>query len=319
MIDCSVILCCYNGKERLRSTLEHLAKQKTDAVITWELVLVDNASTDGSAAFAEALWKEFGAATTFRVVREAKPGLIFARKAGVEAAKGKYILFCDDDNWLQENYLQRACELMERMPDVGAVGGQGIGVADEELPKQWKYWEGDYACGKIMEQSGICDDVRTLFGAGLVVRKELLNRAFATPLVSIGRDGDKLTGGDDQEICYRVMLQGYHLYYDERLVFKHYMPEGRLNEAYHTRMIEGFLAMVPMFEKYRMAIAAQRNRGVKRYAEWLHRVLAIVKNHGNDKYKQRYRYYVSFAFGCTKHDNQDMQVIKQYIESLKHE
>lgn len=319
MIDCSVILCCYNGKDRLRPTLEHLAKQKTDAALTWEFVFVDNASTDGCAAYAEALWSEFGVAATIRVVRETKPGLIFARKAGVEAANGKYILFCDDDNWLQEDYLKNACELMELMPDIGAVGGQGIVVADVELPKQWKNWDGDYACGKIMEQSGVCDEIRTLFGAGLVIRKELLNRTFATPLVSVGRDGDKLTGGDDQEICYRVMLQGYHLYYDERLVFEHYMPEGRLNEAYHTRMIEGFLAMVPMFEKYRMAIAAQRNRGIRRYAEWIHRVLAVVKNQGDEKYKLRYRYYVSFAFECTKYDNQDMQQIKQYIESLKHE
>jgi glycosyltransferase involved in cell wall biosynthesis len=319
MIDCSVILCCYNGKQRLRPTLEHLAKQKVEASLKWELIFVDNASTDDSAALAEALWKELGATTIMRVVRETKPGLIFARKAGVEAANGKYILFCDDDNWLKDDYLQKACELMEQMPNVGAVGGQGIGVADMELPKQWKHWAGDYACGKIMEQSGICEEIRMLFGAGLVVRKELLNRAFAAPLVSVGRDGDKLTGGDDQEICYRVMLQGYHLYYDERLVFKHYMPEGRLNEAYHSKMIEGFLAMVPMFEKYRMAIAAQRNRGNRRYAEWMHRVLAIVKYHGDEKYKQRYRYYVSFAFGCSKHDNKDMQLIKQYIESLKYE
>lgn len=319
MIDCSVILCCYNGKQRLRPTLEHLAKQKVEASLKWELIFVDNASTDGSAAFAEALWKEFGAVATMRVIREAKSGLIFARKAGVEAAKGKYIIFCDDDNWLKEDYLQISCKLMEQMPDVGAVGGQGIGVADVELPKQWKNWDGDYACGKIIEQSGICDDIRTLFGAALVVRREVLNRAFATPLVSVGREGEKLTGGDDQEICYRVMLQRYHLYYDERLVFKHYMPEGRLSEAYHTKMIEGFLAMVPMFEKYRMAIVAQRNHGVKRYVEWLRRVLAIVKNHGNEKYKQRYCYYMSFAFGCTKHDGQDMALIKQYIASQKYE
>lgn len=319
MINISVILCCYNGRDRLHPTLAHLAAQQVSSSFSWELIFVDNASTDGSADYAQMLWKEFGSEVPLQVVTEKQPGLVFARKAGVMVSKGQYIVFCDDDNWLREDYLQIVYDLFAANPTYGAVGGKGLGVAEVPLPTQWKDWEGDYACGEIATHSCVCNDIRTLFGAGLAIRRELLLRALATPLVSVGRDGDKLTGGDDQELCYRVLLQGYHLYYEKRLVFKHYMPEGRLNEAYHTKMIQGFLAMVPMFEKYRMAITAMRNQGMRRYCEWLHRVLAIVKNHGNDKYKQRYRYYVSFAFGCTKHDNQDMQVIKQYIESLKHE
>lgn len=315
MIDISVILCCYNGKERIRPTLEHLAKQKTD--LSWELIFVDNASTDGSSAYAQKLWYDLTPKAMLCLLQEAKPGLIFARKAGVKAARGKYIVFCDDDNWLRDDYIQTAYELMEHMPVVGAVGGQGVGVADVALPKQWKCWEGDYACGKITYQSGICDNIRTLFGAGLVVRKIILNQVFGTPFVSVGRDGDKLTGGDDQEICYRIMLQGYHLYYDKRLVYEHYMPEGRLNEAYHTKMIQGFIAMVPMFEKYRMATVTQRNRGFKRYIECLHRVLAIFKNRCAIKYIMRYRYYMSFAFGCTKYDDSETELIKQYINSLE--
>ncbi len=51
MMDISVIVCCYNGVRRLRPTIEHLARQKCSATLSWELVFVDNASTDGSADF----------------------------------------------------------------------------------------------------------------------------------------------------------------------------------------------------------------------------------------------------------------------------
>lgn len=317
MIELSVILCCYNGQERLRPTLAHLAKQKLTSAVQWELIFVDNASSDGSADFAKSLWNECGAKMPLQVVTENQPGLIFARKAGVDASQGKYIVFCDDDNWLQEDYLQIVYDQFAANPTYGAIGGKGIGVADVPLPKQWAQWDGDYACGEIAPRSCICDDIRTLFGAGLAIRRELLLRAFATPLVSVGRDGEKLTGGDDQELCYRVMLQGYHLYYDERLVFQHYMPEGRLNEAYHKKMIQGFLAMVPMFEKYRMAIAAMRHSGVGKYCEWLRRIGAILKYQGDEKYINRYRYYMSFAFGCSKKDDSDITTIKIYIHSLE--
>lgn len=316
MIDISVILCCYNGRERLRPTLEHLAKQKVATTVQWELIFVDNASTDGSADYAQALWKESCAKVLIRIVTVKQPGLIFARKAGVMQSNGKYIIFCDDDNWLQEDYLQIVYDLFTSNSTYGAVGGKGIGVADVPLPEQWAQWDGDYACGEIAPHSCICDDIRTLFGAGLAIRRELLLRAFATPLVSVGRDGDKLTGGDDQELCYRVMLQGYHLCYDERLVFQHYMPVGRLNEAYHTKMIEGFLAMVPMFEKYRMAIAAMRNQGIGKYGEWLRRIGAIIRHQDDEKYKLRYCYYVSFAFADYKRDDREVEIIKDFIASL---
>ncbi len=55
MMDISVIVCCYNGVRRLRPTIEHLARQKCSATLSWKLVFVDNASTDGSADFVRIL------------------------------------------------------------------------------------------------------------------------------------------------------------------------------------------------------------------------------------------------------------------------
>ena len=66
-----------------------------------------------------------------------------------------------------------------------------------------------------------------------------------------------------------------------------------------------------------MAIAAQRNIGIKRYAEWIRRIMAIKKYNKEDKYIQRYHYFVSFAFGCTKYDNRDMALIKEYIRKIE--
>ena len=152
-MEVSVIICAYNGKGRLYPTLEHLALQKTS--LQWELILVDNASTDGTAAYVQSQWEELHPSAPLRIITERQPGLVYARTAGVKACRSKYIIFCDDDNWLREDYLQTAYELMEQMPNVGVLGGQSILAPGIEAPTWWAEQQGNYAVGKQLPQSGI--------------------------------------------------------------------------------------------------------------------------------------------------------------------
>lgn len=273
---------------RLRPTLEHLAKQRFSTILSWELVFVDNASTDGSAEFVGRLWAELSSTASLVVVKEPAAGLIYARRAGIGVARGRYVVFCDDDNWLHDDYLQIAYDLLAAHPEYGAVGGRGLAVADIPLPEQWEEWQGDYACGRIAAESCVCDSIRSLFGAGLAAPVSLLRKVFAVPFVLCGRQGTTLMSGDDSEICARIMLAGYHLYYDDRLVFRHYMPDERLTEAYHRRLLQGFEQIYGLLDQYSAAIVYGRMTRWQLLHELCRRTGSVLLRHnGRSCYKMK--------------------------------
>lgn len=96
----SVIIPVYNVELYLKGCLESVRGQSfTD----WEAVCVNDGSTDGSAAILD----DYAAKDArFRIVTQPNGGLSAARNAGLDAAKGEYILFLDSDDWLEENALE---------------------------------------------------------------------------------------------------------------------------------------------------------------------------------------------------------------------
>jgi len=250
----SIIICCYNSSKRLKQTLSHLAMQVLSFELSknCEIILVDNCSTDNTKGTASKLWQRLSCTIPLILVDEFSPGLTFARAKGVETAKYEYILFCDDDNWLMPNYVQISYELLDNKPDVGALGGQGIGIADIEFPEWWDGFKEGYAVGQQSEQTGYVNDRGYLWGAGIVLRKSLFNKLFNKNLPTLlsGRDGKKLNSGDDGEICYRILIAKYSLYYDDRLVFKHYMDTSRLTWEYKNSLFEGHRASHAVLSKY---------------------------------------------------------------------
>jgi glycosyltransferase involved in cell wall biosynthesis len=250
----SVIICCYNSSILLNETLSHLAVQVVPFEISenWEIILVDNCSTDNTKDAAIILWNKLNSNIPLIIVEEFTPGQAFARKKGVKMAKYEYLIFCDDDNWLMPNYLKVAYEILSSNPDIGALGGQGIGVADIEFPYWWDDYKDGYAVGKQLDKSGFVKHRGYVWGAGIVLRKSLINKLFSENIPSLlsGRNGEKLNSGDDSEICYRILINKQSIYYDERLIFKHYMDSNRLTWEYKNRLFEGHIASHAVLSKY---------------------------------------------------------------------
>src|SRR5688572_10602380 len=97
----SVIICCYNSSSRLPETLKHLANQSVPGKINWELIVVNNASTDNTASVAETEWAKYNLEIPLHVVDQPVPGQSAARDKGYEVASHEYLLYVDDDNWLK--------------------------------------------------------------------------------------------------------------------------------------------------------------------------------------------------------------------------
>ena len=313
MIDLSVIICCYNGKERLRKTIEHLALQKTS--LQWEFVLVDNASTDGSADYVESLWREYSPNVPLHIVNERQPGLVYARVAGVKAAKGKYVVFCDDDNWLREDYIQSAYELMEQMPNVGVLGGQSVLAPSIEAPAWWAEQQGNYAVGKQLPQSGVANDRGFLYGAGMVTRTDLARKIFDEhyPFLLTGRKGDQCLSGEDGEYCWRAMIAGYDLYYSENQFYYHDVAQNRLTDEQLRKLLQSFEIGKEIAEKYHYAIQYIKDSVIRRLAWLLIRIFNYLK--ASAKYKPRKRqllHYHACICGIGKKDR-EFDVIRGYI------
>jgi glycosyltransferase involved in cell wall biosynthesis len=253
----SVILCCYNSAERLTATLTHLSQQISSDDFNWEIILVDNASKDNTAVMASELWKNLQHNNVnLLIVNEPIPGQVFARKKGVIAANYDCVIFCDDDNWLDKNYICTAYNIMDSDRSIGVAGGQNYPVSDVIYPEWFDEYKDKYATGVPAAQSGDVSHRGFILGAGMVTRKSLflqLNNEKYPSLLN-GRDGEKLSTGDDFEYCKRALLRGYKLYYDERLKLKHFIPAQRLTIAYRDRLMGGIDEAGKVLDEYDLAI-----------------------------------------------------------------
>lgn len=231
----SIVICCHNGARRLPETIRHIAYQEVPRHIQWEFILIDNNSTDGSADVAMEEWSLYKTGVPLRVIHEPELGLTYARERGFAEARYEYIIMCDDDNWLAENYVDTAYQVMSRNPRVGALGGFGKLVYEIDPPGYLEFCN-IFAAGEQGVRNGRVAHNK-LYGAGCVIRKsaiaKLKDLGFKTLLTD--RKGNDLSSGGDYELCFAISILGYEIWYDDRLHFTHFITRERLNWDYFIR------------------------------------------------------------------------------------
>ncbi|MCP9473460.1 MAG: glycosyltransferase, partial [Nitrospira sp.] len=114
---CSIIIPVYNNLELTKQCLTALASATTG--VDYEVILVDNGSTDGTTAFLQTLQGEV------QVIRnEENRGFAKACNQGAKAARGKYLVFLNNDTIPQPNWLGPLVQEVEEHPEVGVVGSK---------------------------------------------------------------------------------------------------------------------------------------------------------------------------------------------------
>lgn len=241
MTGVSVIICCYNSSKRLPKTLDHLKAQEVPSNIKWEVVIVDNASTDNTAAFAKDYWGNHP--VSLKVVHEPKAGLSNARITGINSSRYDFVSMVDDDNWVEKHWIEKTFNILDSNKNVALCGGRGIAAFETEEPSWFNRYCKAYATGPQHTETGILPERKAfLYGAGMGIRKSvfqnLLKSGFNFWLSD--RSGKNLSSGGDFELCLVVSLIGYKLYYDDEMTFYHYMPAGRLTWEYLINLTRGF-------------------------------------------------------------------------------
>jgi glycosyltransferase involved in cell wall biosynthesis len=240
----SVIICCYNSALRLPETLRYLSLQKVPADIKWEVIIVNNLSADNTTQVAELEWAKHDInGASFKVVDQPVAGLSFAREKGLEEAGYDCLIFCDDDNWLFENYIESAYNLLEQWPDAGIIGGYGIPKPETDPPEWFATYSSHYATGPQSNHNGVIEGSSPyVYGAGSVARKSVLEQLKTIDFKPIATDrlNDKLSSGGDVEVCYAIKLLNHDIGYSNDLKFYHFIQKNRLTDQYLLNLVYQF-------------------------------------------------------------------------------
>ena len=229
----SIIMCCHDSAEVISASLEAVAKLKIPDSISYELIIIDNNCTDATIELARCICLK--ANINFKIIEETTPGLIHARKMGVETASYQYIIFLDDDNLICEDWIETAHRIFVLYEKVGAIGGYVEAVSQNFYPDWFQNFKGVFACGSQGDKSGVVTrSKKMLVGAGLTIRTEIIQGIFSSnlQLFLVGRTNKELLRGDDSEICMRCILMGWDLWYESTMSLRHNILKNRITWKY---------------------------------------------------------------------------------------
>ncbi|UOM36775.1 glycosyltransferase [Acuticoccus sp. I52.16.1] len=263
----TLAVCTHNGATRLGPTLARIAAQADlekgnppGTGIHFELLVVDNASTDGTAETVKALWPA-ALADRLTIIREGAPGVAHARLRALREARFRFISFIDDDNWISPNWVREVHAIFADNPKVALLHCPSTAHLPGPEPADFPTYSSWLAIGSLVQEEGIVTRRPVSFWtAGLSVRLAALafldDPRFAFALS--GRTGARTLGGEDHELCLCTLLGGWEAVFTHKIQFVHDIPMRRLEPDYLADLVENGGRSRRVLSEYRAAFAPDR-------------------------------------------------------------
>ncbi len=234
----SVVIGTYNRAHLLEGALEALASQEVPDSLKWEIVVVDNNSSDTTAQVVTAFSKT--AAIPVRYVLEPQQGLSHARNRGTREARGSIIAFTDDDVLPAPDWIAQVAAAIDRWNAHG-VGGR-ILPRWEGLPPRWlidnrhllnRIAVMDFEASRLLALP--LEAPPQVWGANMAFRRELFERIGEFD-PRRGIVGKTLIRGEDTDLINRALERGLTIAYDPALTVFHRIGPDRMRKAYFRKM-----------------------------------------------------------------------------------
>jgi glycosyltransferase involved in cell wall biosynthesis len=274
----SVLICTYNRSHSLATALESLGQTHVPDGLRWEVLVVDNNSTDETAAVV-ARFADEGTLPVRHIV-EAEQGLSFARNRGIREAAGDVIAFLDDDVVVSPEWLPRLAAAFDAYA-AECVGGPAR--LDPAMPRP-HWWRpefdgkiGHFDRGDAVIVSRDVGDGMIGIGANVAFRRGVFDR-LGFFRAELGRTQKRLYMGDDLDLVNRVRRSGGTAVYDPGVVVEHRPDLSRLTKEYLRRWYT-YYGEWDFVRDLDAAIDAMRILGVPRwrYRTAARNALALVK------------------------------------------
>lgn len=285
----SVILCTHNPRPDYLSRVLQALRQQTLPVEQWQLRIIDNASDRPLATEIQIPWHPDA-----QIIREAKLGLTPARLRGFRQSTGNLLVFVDDDNLLEPDYLLQVDHILQQHPSIGAIAGKSL----PEFAVEPANWMEEFFSVLALRDFGniplITPDsgqAGTPFvypefapvGAGMALRRS----AFATYVeqvtqdphrLALGRSGRQLISGEDNDIVLTLMQAGWRVGYFPDLQLTHLIAAQRLNGRYLAKLnhaascswvqVLAMHGMCPWQQIPRWSVTMRQLKAVLKYQPW---------------------------------------------------
>ncbi len=224
----SVVLSTFNRGDQLGAAIRHILAQKSTSP-SYELIVVDNNSTDDTRQVVERCLAEAGGRLSY--IFEPRQGLSRARNAGIAAARANIVAFTDDDVRVDAGWVAAIERAFANHAGIDCAGGR-ILPHWPAPPPNWlteRHWVGPLALQDYGDEPFVVDALhpRSLAGASLALRKCVFTR--------IGCFSADFPRSEDTELLIRLWRAGGRALYVPDMVSHAVVQSERLTKAYHRR------------------------------------------------------------------------------------
>lgn len=227
----SIVVCTYNRVNLLEEVLYSLKKQTLSPTL-FEVLVIDNNSTDGTWKFVETAIKN---QSNFRVFKETAQGVSHARNRGWQEARGDYVAYIDDDAKATPEWCERILNAFETVtPKPTVVGGKILPWYDH-TPPSW--FTDEFEIRTWGEDPGFLESPVKKYGfsgSNMAILKEVLFDVggFSPKFGPIGSD---LWFGEEAELFSKVSDEKQLFWYDPRIKVFHFTPERNTKIFYYFK------------------------------------------------------------------------------------
>ena len=222
----TVAICTWNRAALLDQTLTGMRELTLPPGVSWELLVVDNNSTDDT----KAVVAKHAASLPVVYLFEPKQGHSNARNCAIEAADSDLLIWTDDDVIVDSRWLAEYAAAAERFPDAAFFGGT-IDPWFSVPPPPWVVrnlpaLHGPFAIRQLGPEVRKLADAELVFGASLAFRTPLLKQHRFNP--ELGRNGTGMLSGDETDLLARLRLLGHYGVWVGTAKVRHYIPADRI-------------------------------------------------------------------------------------------